>query len=514
MSKIPLFRWYALPILFWSMICLFVMPKAGSGAGSFLAYPVVDTGQHACYDNSGSIPCLSGGADFFGQDAQYAGYPSAYQDNGDGTVSDRVTGLMWVKERGDKQFWSAAMRDAKFCRIGGYDDWRAPTIKELYSLIDFRGRVVPSGSGSVPYIDTRFFDFSYGNTAAGERSIDCQDWSATEYVGTTMGGQATVFGVNFADGRIKGYPKGHEENVRDRRYIRYVRGNSDYGKNQLRSKGDGTVADAATGLFWQQQDSGKTVNWQGALAYCEGLELAGFNDWRLPNAKELQSIVDYTRSPATSGSAAIDPLFGITEVESYFWTGTTHLDGSHPGSNAVYVAFGRAMGYFAPHGSSSRQWIDVHGAGAQRSDPKTGTSADYPAGFGPQGDDRRMSNYVRCVRGAGSGAAVTGLDTAPWAGESVRYGNLVQPSGNHDNEDGLHMMRPSGAGRPKMNGQGAPKAPPYEAVQACTGNNEGSVCSFNTPRGRLKGICLQVGDTLACVPDHGQDGTGRQKRMQ
>jgi hypothetical protein len=42
--------------------------------------------------------------------------------------------------------------------------------------------------------------------------------------------------------------------------------------------------------------------------------------------------------------------------------------------------------------------MDVHGAGAQRSDPKTGDASDYPQGHGPQGDVIRINNYVRCVR--------------------------------------------------------------------------------------------------------------------
>ena len=43
-------------------------------------------------------------------------------------------------------------------------------------------------------------------------------------------------------------------------------------------------------------------------------------------------------------------------------------------------------------------WINVHGAGAQRSDPKSGNPADWEGGFGPQGDEIRIYNYVRAVR--------------------------------------------------------------------------------------------------------------------
>lgn len=53
-----------------------------------------------------------------------------------------------------------------------------------------------------------------------------------------------------------------------------------------------------------------------------------------------------------------------------------------------------------PHGNTTR--MNVHGAGAQRSDPKSGNPADYEGGFGPQGDEIRIYNYVRCVRTATS----------------------------------------------------------------------------------------------------------------
>jgi hypothetical protein len=63
---------------------------------------VVDTGQEKCYDNSREIICPEPGEAFYGQDAQNQGIQPAYQDNGDGTVTDLNTGLLWQQDPGDE----------------------------------------------------------------------------------------------------------------------------------------------------------------------------------------------------------------------------------------------------------------------------------------------------------------------------------------------------------------------------------------------------------------------------
>ena len=298
--------------------------------------------------------------------------------------------------------------------------------------------------------------------------------TSTVYLGLTMGRDKAFFGVNFADGRIKAYPQDGGPGKRQW-YGRWVRGNPAYGKNDFVDNRNGTVTDRATGLTWMKADSGADafrgrvsgthkgdgrLDWGEALAFCNGLNFAGRADWRLPNAKELHSIVDYSRSPEVTRSAALAAVFDISTIREsdgsqnwpYFWTSTSHLDGRRPGDFAVYIAFGKAMGQLGggaggqggpPPGMDAKtglsmmggqppSWggvapppprggmggppppdgmdnfggppgggrlIDVHGAGAQRSSPKSGDEARLPQGAGPQGDVLRIYNHVRCVCG-------------------------------------------------------------------------------------------------------------------
>ena len=147
-----------------------------------------------------------------------------------------------------------------------------------------------------------------------------------------------------------------------------------------------------------KKDSPKSMNWQEALKYAENLNYASYSDWRLPNAKELHSIVDYTRSPDTTHSAAIDPVFQVTSITNqdrardypYYWTSTTHAS-LYSGGAAVYIAFGRALGFMQDRRTGNKKLMDVHGAGAQRSDMKSGNPSAFPQGRGPP---RRCNAYL------------------------------------------------------------------------------------------------------------------------
>ena len=162
--------------------------------------------------------------------------------------------------------------------------------------------------------------------------------------------------------------------------------------------------------MWQQDDSDST-DWDAAVTTCESATTATHTGWRLPNIKELHSIVDYSKSPDTDNDAAIHSSFNSTSITNeenitdwgYYWSSTSHKDYYGNGANAAYISFGRALGYMFS------AVLDVHGAGSQRSNDKLDVSTKPGAQSttlnngifyykGPQGDILRINNKVRCVR--------------------------------------------------------------------------------------------------------------------
>jgi hypothetical protein len=367
-------------------------------------YPIVSTNVTTFYGVDSEIEEPKEGEPFYGQDAQYQLTPADYTDNGDGTITDNVTGLMWEQEsykgnEGKKWTWEQAMNgldDFNAEKLGGYNDWRIPSLKELYSIVQFSGKF-DRGQVIHPYFDDNYF-VSMDLINPGDRAIDTQTITSTIYASKTLGNTTTMFGYNFRDAFTKGYPSSKTFT------LYHVRGNKHYGQNLLVDNGDGTISDQATGLMWTTGDSGwfkagdignGTMNWEDALAWSEGLTYAGHTDWRLPSAKEMQSLLDFQRSPDTTDSAAINPLFQATSIMNaagmkdwaYYWTSTPFGD-----QQSIYISFGRGMGLMGDYP------MDVHGAGCQRADFRDGERSEFPYHRGPQGDEMRTFNMVRAVR--------------------------------------------------------------------------------------------------------------------
>lgn len=359
----------------------------GSIVQSLVDSRVVGTGQTNCFDNDGSvITCPVAGEALFGQDAQYSSLAFDLTDNGNLTVTDNNTGLLWQQVPNDAGLsYDEAVAYVDQLELGGFSDWRLPSSKELFSISDF--------SMGWPYLDTNYFSLAESSVSKDE-----QFWTE-RYVGVTAEGQAeAAFGVNHGTGHIKAYPATASGPMGN--YVRAVRGES-YGINDFFDNGDATVTDGATGLMWEQSDSVIAMDWEDALLYAQNADTAGYEDWRLPNVKELLSIVDYSKSPTASDEANLGPAidtdyFSITTLPDgttttaidygYFWSSTSaYFNQAVPEYfYAWYVAFGTAV---------DGDGVDGHGAGAVRYDTK------YEGGASGE-DGERYYNFVRLVRDA------------------------------------------------------------------------------------------------------------------
>ena len=323
---------------------------------------VPDTGVTKCYNATVEIPCPSPGQAFYGQDGNYTiNTPSYTKLDGSGSVlpdsaaawsmvRDNVTGLIWenktddgtIHDKDNTYSWddSQLIDTLNSVYFGGYSDWRLPTIKELASIVKYS---IPSPGLTV---DAGYFQ----NTAASWY------WSSTTDAGYAGYAWSVDFGNGFGDVGKK----------YDNYYVRAVRGGQSVSFDTVgilmddvstaavsyKDNGDGTVTDTSTDLMWQQVSSSSNKTWERALAYCEGLSLGDYTDWRLPTIKELQSLVDYSRL-----SPAINTTYFSNTAASQYWSSTTNVGNDYTvwwgpsGTNfAWYVYFDDG---YVGHGNKS-----------------------------------------------------------------------------------------------------------------------------------------------------------------
>ena len=229
-----------------------------------------------------SDPCPPDeGEDFYGQDAHYTINPPDLTDNGDGTVTDNLTGLLWEQKTEENEPNILSYDDATaYCEnlsLGNSDNWRVPTRKEYSTLLNL-GRLSPS-------LDLTYFPY-YTSTPT-----TVHYWTASDY----HDDPTKVWLMQLSWGIIEVASKEAMNK------IRCVSGTPEPVASYT-DNGNGTVTDNVTGLMWEQKtadgssrDKDTTHTWKDALAYCEDLILGGFSDWRLPNPKELERIVDLER---------------------------------------------------------------------------------------------------------------------------------------------------------------------------------------------------------------------------
>ena len=114
-----------------SMALMLMDPVDCAGAGQYIVHPQHGKGTGKVVANN-----LAKDHNFHSRRGEIR-----FVDNGDGTVTDRNTNLMWLKNGRRLDFvsavtWWDAVKKSRNATIGGYDNWRLPTIEEWHSLID------------------------------------------------------------------------------------------------------------------------------------------------------------------------------------------------------------------------------------------------------------------------------------------------------------------------------------------------------------------------------------------
>jgi hypothetical protein len=276
------------------------LPLVGLGmsnSGSTTPLKLPDTGQVTSYTPT------------FGEDSDYAINPPAYTVNGNGTVTDQVTGLVWQQTDGGEMTFANAVTYCQNLELAGYTDWQLPSGYNLFNILDHDHN---------PAL----------NTAAFTMTLAEYWWTANEQIG-----DSTKAWVVNAGGGIGAHPKRETLSAdgTKRFHTRCVRNAPANVTSHFTSNGNGTVTDANTGLMWQQAEVTPTMTWDAALTYCESLSLDNHADWRLPNIKELHSISDDTRF-----NPSINTTYFPGAQATRYWSSTTLFG---PAVSAWFVDF-------------------------------------------------------------------------------------------------------------------------------------------------------------------------------
>lgn len=283
---------------------------------------VPDTAQSKCYDNTREIICPGPNEPFYGQDAHYEIHPPGYEVatiDGHEVILDQVTGLMWLRRDDEtKRTWQEAVEYCEHLDLAGYSDWRLPTKKELQSIGNFGH--ADSADDMAHFPDLHEPEACYWS-ASTRAFLALSAWTVCPWNSE----------VRF-DIKSDGHP------------VRAVRGRPlEFG--DFRDNGDGTVTDIATGLMWQQAED-RPMTWETALAYCQDLDLGGYDDWRLPDIRELSGLVDDLRR-----NPSIDTAYFPGCRPANYWSGTSYA--RYP-DFAWYVRF--ADGRVQQGGQKGRQY--------------------------------------------------------------------------------------------------------------------------------------------------------------
>lgn len=203
--------------------------------------------------------------------------------------------------RCDTSAFIMAVNAAKLC---GYNDWRIPNREELRSIVDY--------SRFNPVLDRRFFP----NTLAASYWTSSQDSTSKSHAWT----------LNFK------YGDGYYNKISNPSHIRLVRGKNKAIKHKGKQLVNGTTTHKSTGLMWKTCSEGQvfngetckgkaqSYNWKDALNQAEVASFAGYDDWRLPNIKELASIVEINQH-----KPAINKHIFFNTPSAVYWSSSPHV---------------------------------------------------------------------------------------------------------------------------------------------------------------------------------------------
>jgi hypothetical protein len=325
------------------------------------------TGQTTCYTVNGTVTACPG----TGQDGEtqagiawpnprfaitycHESGPCADQNSdcdsnaSTDVVTDNLTGLMWARSgnftRNDYNPWGQALEEiASFNRNGGlcaYTDWRLPNVNELESLIHAEKPNTAEWLNSQGFVDVQP-DFYWSSTIHAQYGVPA--WVVSMVDGTASYGLNTNYRFIWQvrsgqrDNPDVRYPANLWKTGQTKNLAEGDDGDFKTGVKwpipRFKDHGDGTVTDNLTGLMWAKDANapgpapckpGTPKRWQEALDYAACLNTnhyLGFDDWRLPDRKELFSLID--RSKYGPALPAGHPFLNLQFQFSYYSSTTT-----------------------------------------------------------------------------------------------------------------------------------------------------------------------------------------------
>jgi RHS repeat-associated protein len=204
-------------------------------------------------------------------------------------VTDKVTGLVWqddaqVLEPGDSSdTYTKAVERCEALTVGGITDWRVPNQLELYFLMHQSTRQFS------PLISTkqRSLDPAFRFHNPEILYLTAETSAISAYIPLKVRQE-----VNFEEQVLS-------NGLHSESSVRCVSGANKFEPNYIRANVQPVVLDSINKLQWQDDEDVATnfLNWEDAGQYCANLQLAGYDDWRLPNSNESQTLLlEYGRN--------------------------------------------------------------------------------------------------------------------------------------------------------------------------------------------------------------------------